>query len=168
MALQVGDRVPAVALSTMAVEGPRLVTGEELFAAQRVVLFAVPGAFTPTCSDEHLPGFVARLEELRGEGVNRVACVAVNDIYVMPAGGKARGGGEGILMLADGNGDFTRAMGLQADLSRYGMGWRSRRYAAVVEDGEIRHLFVEPGAGVTVSGAEAVLAALRSAPWTPR
>ncbi|MGH9464451.1 MAG: peroxiredoxin [Thermoanaerobaculia bacterium] len=154
--------MPAATLSTMGADGPRAITTEEIFADKVVVLFAVPGAFTPTCSDEHLPGFLARGDELRHCGVDRVVCLAVNDAHVMGAWAKARGVGDSILMLADGNGDLTRAMGLEVDLSRFGMGIRSRRYAAVVDDGQLRWLQVEPASGVTLSGAEAVLARLRS------
>jgi peroxiredoxin len=157
MAIQPGDRIPEVTLTTMAADGPRAIAAAEVFDGRTVVLFAVPGAFTPTCSDEHLPGFVTRLDELRGHGADRVACIAVNDAYVMAAWAKARGVPPGILMLADGNGEFTRAMGLEADLGRFGMGLRSRRYAAVVVDQVVQWLEAEPGGGVTVSGADAVL-----------
>ncbi len=161
MAISPGERLPNVTLSTLAADGPRSIETDELFAGRTVVLFAVPGAFTPTCSDDHLPGFVARLDDLLRCGVDRVACVAVNDAYVMGAWGKAAGVGEGILLLADGNGDFARAMGMAIDLGRFGMGMRSRRYAAVIEDARVGWLQVEPAGGVTVSSAEAVLAFLR-------
>ncbi len=161
MPIQVGERIPEVTLTTMAADGPRAIGTTEIFAGKTVVVFAVPGAFTPTCSEEHLPGYLGRLDDLRRCGVDRVACVAVNDSHVMTAWGKALGVGEQILLLADGNADFARAVGLEIDLSRFGMGTRSRRYAAVVEDGRLLWLQVEPRGGVTVSGAEAVLAFLR-------
>jgi peroxiredoxin len=162
MAIQVGDKVPEVMLSTMSKGTPRGISTAEVFAGKRVVLFAVPGAFTPTCSDHHLPGFVERAEEIRAQGVDLIACVAVNDVYVMDAWAKAREVGEKILMLADGNGDFARAMGLEQDSSRWGMGHRSRRYAAVVEDGVVKALRVEQPGQLEVSTVEAVLSTLGS------
>ncbi len=159
--IALGECVPAATLSTMAADGPRAITTDEVFGGKTVVLFAVPGAFTPTCSDNHLPGFLARVDDLRGCGVDRVACLAVNDVHVMGAWGRSRGVGQSVLLLADGNGEFTRAMGLEVDLKGFGMGLRSRRYAAVVDDGRVRWLGVETAGGVTVSGAESVLAFLR-------
>ncbi len=161
--IAVGDRLPEARLGRMSPEGRRTVSTGELAAGRRMVLFGVPGAFTDTCSAEHLPGFLRHAAELRQRGVDRIACVAVNDLAVMAAWGEAQGVADEILMLADGNGELTRAMGLEADFSRYGMGRRSRRYAALIDDGVVRGLWVEPGSGVTVSGAEAVLAALDAA-----
>lgn len=163
MPLEIGDRIPLATLRTMTAEGVRSLTTEELFGGKRVVLFAVPGAFSPTCSDTHLPGYQVRSSDIRATGVDTIACVAVNDVFVMDAWAKTRSVGDDILMLADGNGDFTRAIGLELDGSGFGLGTRSRRYAALVEDGVVRMLEVEAGPGVTVSAAEEMLAALREA-----
>jgi peroxiredoxin len=160
MPIQAGDRIPEVTLSTMTPDGPRAISTSEVFEGKRAVLFAVPGAFTPTCSDYHLPGFVEAAAEVRARGIDLIVCTGVNDVYVMDAWAKARSVGERILMLADGNGDFARAMDLEQDSSRFGMGRRSRRYAAVVEDGVIKTLLVDQPGKLEVSSAEAVLAAL--------
>lgn len=160
MAIQAGDKVPEVTLSTMTREGPRAISTSEVFGGKRVVLFAVPGAFTPTCSDHHLPGFIESAEDIRGKGVDLVACTGVNDVFVMDAWAKAREVGDRILMLADGNGDFARAMGLEIDSSRFGMGKRSRRYAAVVDDGVVRKLLLDEPGKLEASTAESVLAVL--------
>lgn len=160
MAISVGDRIPDVQVMTMTAEGPKPVRTGELLGTGKAVLFAVPGAFTPTCSDHHLPGFVIRAEELAAKGVGTVACIAVNDAFVMGAWGAAREVGDSVVMLADGNGEFTKAMGLELDGSGFGLGTRSQRYAAVIEDGTVTHLAVESGGGLEVSSAEAVLAAL--------
>jgi glutaredoxin/glutathione-dependent peroxiredoxin len=161
MALAVGEMLPEVELRTMGASAPEAVSSTEVLGKGRVVLFAVPGAFTPTCSDYHLPGFVLRAEELAAAGVERVACISVNDAFVMDAWGKSREVGDKVLMLADGNADFARAMGLERDASAGGMGVRSQRYAAIFEDGRLVHLAVEPARGLDVSSAEAVLEALR-------
>lgn len=155
-----GDKIPDVTIQTKTADGIKPVSTAELFAGKKAVLFAVPGAFTPTCSDTHLPGFVTRAEELRAKGVELVACVAVNDAHVMGAWGKAQNTGDKVVMLADGNGEFARAAGLDFDLTKAGMGPRSRRYAMILEDGIVKYLGIEPAPGVTVSGVEAVLAAL--------
>ncbi len=160
MAIKVGDPVPDVEVRVMTPQGPRAERTGELLAGPKVVLFAVPGAFTPTCSDHHLPGFVLRAPELRAKGVTTIACMAVNDAFVMGAWGKDRGVGDEILMLADGNGDFTREMGLELDGSGFGLGTRSQRYAATIENGVITALQVEKGPGIEASSAEAVLALL--------
>lgn len=159
MAIAVGDKIPDVAVMTMTAEGPKPVQTADVLGSGRVVLFAVPGAFTPTCSNQHLPGFVQKADELAAKGVDTVACIAVNDAFVMDAWSRAQGA-DRILMLADGNGDFTRAMGLELDVSRIGLGTRSQRYAAVIEDGTLTRLDVEPGAGLSVSSCDAVLASL--------
>lgn len=143
MAISVGDRLPDVELRTMTPDGPAVVKSGETLGTGKVVLFAVPGAFTPGCSNVHLPGFVERAGELRAKGVTTIACVAVNDAFVMDAWGKANGVGDDILMLADGNGEFTAAMGLELDGSRSGMGRRSKRYAAILEDGVLTSLDVD-------------------------
>lgn len=159
MSIAAGERVPDVPLTMLTDEGMKQVRLAERYAGKRVVLFAVPGAFTPTCSDRHLPGFIDKLAELKARGVDAVACVAVNDPFVMAAWGKARNVGE-IEMLSDGNGEFTRALGLELDASRFSMGTRSRRYAALIDDGEVKVLNVEPAGDVGVSSAEAILAEL--------
>jgi peroxiredoxin len=162
MSIRIGEKIPDVRLTTMTSEGVRSLETAEIFGGKRVVLFAVPGAFTPTCSDTHLPGYVLRAREIKETGVDTIACVAVNDVFVMDAWGKSRGVGDEILMLADGNADFARAMGLDWDGTRFGQGTRSRRYAALVDDGVVLMLEVEDGPGVTVSAAEEILASLRS------
>ncbi len=160
MAIGVGDRVPDVKVYTFGQSGPAATTTGELLGQGKVVLFAVPGAFTPTCSDHHLPGFVLRAEELHAKGVDRVVCMAVNDAYVMGAWAKDREVGDAVVMLADGSGDFTRALGLELDGTGFGLGVRSQRFAAVIEDGVVSWLAVESNPGLDVSSAEGVLAAL--------
>jgi peroxiredoxin len=134
-------------------------TGDVL-GSGRVVLFAVPGAFTPTCSDYHLPSYLVRHDELLAKGVDRIVCIAVNDPFVMGAWGDSQEVGDRVLLLADGNGDFTRAIGMEMDGTAFGLGMRSKRYAAVLQDGIVTGLFVEPGAGLSVSAADAVLETL--------
>jgi peroxiredoxin len=161
MAITVGDSVPAdVTLKEMRDGGPKDVRADDLFKGRRVVLFAVPGAFTPTCSAKHLPGFVNEAERIRAKGVDEVVCVSVNDVFVMDAWGKAAGAQGKVRMLADGNGDFTRAMGLELDASGFGMGKRSQRYGMVVKDGKVEQLHVEPGPGLNVCSAESILSKL--------
>jgi peroxiredoxin len=160
MAIKVGDRIPDVKLMTMTSEGPKPVQSGEVLGSGTVVLFAVPGAFTPTCSDYHLPGFVLRADDLKGKGVQTIACLAVNDPFVMGAWGEAQDVDGKVTMLSDGNGDFTGAIGLEMDGSGFGLGTRSQRYAAIIEDGVVRELLVEPGPGLEVSSADAVLAKL--------
>ena len=157
MAISVGEPIPDVKLMTPTAEGPKPVRSGEVLGSGTVVLFAVPGAFTPTCSDHHLPGFVLRADELLAKGVDTVACVSVNDAFVMGAWGEAQGVDGKVTMLADGNGDFARAMGLELDGSGFGLGIRSQRYAAVVRDGVLAELMVEPGPGLEASSAEKVL-----------
>ena len=162
MAIAVGDRVPDVEVRTMGPDGPQPARTGELLGSGRVALFAVPGAFTPGCSRIHLPGYVQNLDRLRAGGVDMVACVAVNDPWVMQAWADSQGAG-GILMLSDGNADFTRAMGLDADMGGYGLGTRSKRYAAIIEDGVVTSLEVEPKGGVDVSSCESMLTRLGAA-----
>ena len=157
MAISVGDRIPDVKLMTVTEDGVAPVQSGEVLGKGKVVLFAVPGAFTPTCSDHHLPGFVLRADELLAKGVDSVACVSVNDAFVMGAWGEAQGVDGKVTMLADGNGDFARAMGLELDGSGFGLGTRSQRYAAVIKDGVLSDLMVEPGPGLEVSSADKVL-----------
>ena len=158
--IKTGDIIPAHKLTAAKPEGPKEVTTDELFRGKKVVLFAVPGAFTPTCSARHLPGFVQNLDALLAKGVDTVACLAVNDVFVVTAWAKEQGVDERLMMLADGSGLFTKALGLELDLTARGLGIRSQRYAMVVEDGRVTHLNVEPPGGFDVSRAESVLALL--------
>ena len=160
MPIQIGDRIPDVTLRTIAAGRDREVSTDELFRGKRAVLFAVPGAFTPTCSDYHLPGFVEQADAIKARGIDLIACVAVNDHFVMEAWAKAREVGDRILMLADGNGDFARAMGLEMDSSRFGLGTRSRRYAALVEDGVLKAIHIDQPGRFEVSSAERMLESL--------
>lgn len=164
MTIRVGERIPNITIATMTPNGPAEITTDEIFAGKKVVLFAVPGAYTPTCSANHLPGYVRHRDAFADKGIDAVACLSVNDAFVMGAWGEAHGVGDGdaggILMLADGSGAFTEALGLQLDLTANHLGVRSRRYAMVVEDGVITHLNVEEGAEFKVSSAESVLALL--------
>jgi peroxiredoxin len=140
----------------MGQEGPTDITTDEIFKGRKVVLFAVPGAFTPGCSITHLPGFVVNADKIKARGVDTIACMSVNDAFVMGAWGKAQNAEE-LLMLADGNGDFTAALGLELDARGFGMGQRSQRFSMIVDDGVVTQLNVEPGAGVDVSSAEKIL-----------
>ena len=160
MAIAVGDRVPDVKVFTFGSRGPEATTSAEVLGRGKVVLFGVPGAFTPTCSDHHLPGFVLRAGELEAKGVDTVVCVSVNDPFVMGAWGEDQNVGDSVVMLADGNGELTEAMGLTMDGSGFGLGSRSQRYAAIIDDGVVSWLAVEPGPGLKASSAEEVLAAL--------
>ena len=156
MPIQIGDTIPEVTLKHIH-DGVRIIDTPTLFSGKKVLLFAVPGAFTPTCSEHHLPGYVERFDEFRKRGID-VACVAVNDPFVMQAWGDSVDVPHGLQMLADGNADFVRALGLEMDASAYGMGLRARRFALYAEDGVVRHLFVEAPGEVKVSSAEHVLA----------
>ncbi len=160
MAIAVGDRIPDVRVMTAGPEGPVHVQTGTALGSGKVVLFAVPGAFTPTCSDYHLPSYIIRHDELAAKGVDTVACLSVNDPFVMAAWGEDRNVRDQILLLADGNGEFTKAVGLEMDGSGFGLGTRSQRYAMVIEDGVVTALNVEPGPGLTVSSADAILEAL--------
>ena len=157
MSIKAGDKVPSATLKVMTPDGPASVTTEELLGSGRVVLFSVPGAFTPTCDARHLPGFVEREAEIKARGVDRIVCIAVNDVFVMNAWGKASNVGDRIVMAADGNGDFTRALGLELDASGYHMGTRGKRFAMVIEDGVVRSVHVEAPGEFRVSSAEFVL-----------
>lgn len=159
MAVQVGDQIPDIALTVMQDGKPNGKSRDELFAGKKVVLFAVPGAYTPTCSMAHLPGFVVKADEIQAKGVDSIICLSVNDAFVMDAWGKDKNAEE-IIMAADGNGDFTKAIGLEMDASGFGMGVRSQRYAMVVDDCVVSVLNVEAPGKFAVSSAEAVLAAL--------
>ena len=158
MAIKVGDTLPAATFMTSTAEGPAPVTTDDIFKGKTVALFAVPGAFTPTCSAKHLPGFKEKAAEFRAKGVDTIACVSVNDVFVMKAWGADQGVGDDVLMLADGNGDFTKAVGLEMDGSKFGMGTRSQRYSMLVKDGVVESLNVEQGGEFKVSSAEYMLA----------
>jgi peroxiredoxin len=157
MAIKVGDKVPQATFTIMGPEGPKPITTDEVFAGKTVALFAVPGAFTPTCSAKHLPGFKQQAAALKAKGVDAIACVSVNDVFVMAAWGKDQGVGADILMLADGNGDFTKAVGLELDASRFGMGPRSQRYSLIAQNGVVKQLNVEQGGEFRVSSADYML-----------
>ncbi|WP_374573069.1 peroxiredoxin [Phenylobacterium sp.] len=160
MTIKVGDKIPAATLTAATPEGPRPLSTDEIFKGKTVALFAVPGAFTPTCSAKHLPGFKDKAGDIKAKGVDTIACLSVNDAFVMKAWGENQGVGDSILMLADGNGDFTRAVGLELDGSRFGMGPRSQRYSMIVEDGVVKELNVEEGGEFKVSSADYLLAQL--------
>ncbi len=158
--IKVGDQIPSMTLTKATAEGPKPVTTDEIFKGRKVVMFAVPGAFTPTCSAKHLPGFVENYDALKAKGVDEVVCMAVNDAFVMGAWGKATAADGKITMLADGSAGLTKAMGLELDLVARGMGVRSQRFVLVAVDGKVSHIAVEAAGGFDVSRAEAVLAAL--------
>ena len=160
MTIAVGDTIPDITVMTPGPDGPVPVRTGEVLGSGKVVLFAVPGAFTPTCSDYHLPSYLFRHDDLVAKGVDTIACVSVNDPFVMGAWGDAQGVGDRIVLLADGNAEFTRALGLEFDGSAVGLGTRSQRFAAIIEDGVVTTLAVEPGPGLSVSGADEILAAL--------
>jgi len=160
MTIANGDKMPSGVLGIMGENGPDSLTTDELFSGKKVVLVSVPGAFTPTCSMNHLPGYVELASELSAKGVDTIACMAVNDVFVMSAWGKDRAVEDKVLMLADGNGDYSRALGLELDATGFGMGMRGQRFAIVVDDGVATHVAVEAPAQFEVSKAEALLAVL--------
>jgi peroxiredoxin (alkyl hydroperoxide reductase subunit C) len=160
MTIQVGDSIPSAKLMQGTAEGPKEISTEELFGGKTVVLFGVPGAFTPTCSAKHLPGYVQNYDALKAKGVDTVACMAVNDAFVMAAWGKDQGVGDKLVMLADGSADFTRKMGLELDLVSRGLGVRSQRFVLVAKNGKVTHVAVEAPGAFEVSKAETVLASL--------
>ncbi len=161
MTIKAGDMLPLdLKLKEMGDGGPKDVTVGEIFKGKKVVVFAVPGAFTPTCSMKHLPGFVEQADAIKAKGVNDIVCLSVNDAFVMGAWGKDQKAGGKVRMLADGNGEFTKAVGLSLDASGFGMGARSQRYAMIVNDGKVQELLVEPGPGLSASSAESVLGKL--------
>jgi peroxiredoxin len=160
MAIKVGDKIPAVSLKYKNADGIQTVSTDDLFKGKTVVLFALPGAFTPTCSAKHLPGFVQNAGALKAKGVDTIACLSVNDAFVMDAWGKDQKAGDKVMMLADGNADFSKAVGLTEDDSEWGMGLRACRYALVAENGVVKRLNVEEGENFGVSSAETMLAAL--------
>jgi glutaredoxin/glutathione-dependent peroxiredoxin len=160
MAIKVGDKVPSVTLRYLTPEGPKGVSSEEFFGGKKVVLFGLPGAFTRTCSERHLPSYVTHAAELKAKGVDTIACLAVNDPFVMGAWGKQHQADDKVVMLGDGSGDFTRAIGLELDRIKEGMGIRSQRYSMLVDNGIVKALHVEQPGQFDVSSAEAMLKAL--------
>jgi len=160
MSIQVGDRIPAATLHYKNDEGIQKITTEALFGGKKVVLFALPGAYTPTCSAKHLPGYVSHAGEIKEKGVDLIACLSVNDAFVMGAWGKDQNVGDKVMMLADGNGEFTKAIGMELDASGAGMGLRCKRFAMVVDDGKVTKLNVEAPGAFEVSNAETILGAL--------
>ena len=159
MTIKVGERVPSVTLKKLGEKGPENISTDDIFSGRKVVLFAVPGAFTPTCSAAHLPGYVVNADKIKAKGVDTIVCMAVNDAFVMGAWGKAQNAEE-LLMLADGNAELSKALGLTLDGSGFGLGLRSQRFAMVVDNGVVTHLAVEAGTGLDVSAAEKILALL--------
>jgi peroxiredoxin len=157
MAIKVGDKVPQGKFTVMGAKGPEPLTSDAVFAGKKVVLFSVPGAFTPTCSAKHLPGFVELAGKIKAKGIDTIACLAVNDVFVMSAWGKAGNVGDSIVMLADGNGEFTRALGLELDATGFGMGQRGKRFSMIVDNGVVKKLNIEPPGQFGVSSAESAL-----------
>lgn len=157
MTIKVGDRLPKAEFTSMTAEGPQKLSTDTLFAGRKAVVFGVPGAFTPTCNNNHLPGYLNKIDAIKAKGVDTVVCVSVNDVHVMNAWSKSSGCDGKVIMLADGNGDFAKACGLEADYSPFGMGHRSKRFSMIVEDGVVKALNVEDKPGVNVSGADTVL-----------
>ena len=160
MTIQIGDAIPAATLATPTAEGPKPITTDEIFKGKTVALFAVPGAFTPTCSARHLPGYIDNGADLKSKGVDTIACISVNDAFVMGAWAKTTDGAEDILMLADGSGVLTRELGLTLDATGFGMGERSQRYSMLVKDGVVEQLNVEEGGQFEVSSADYMLSHL--------
>ena len=160
MSIKAGERMPSGTLKTMGADGAKDIKTDELFRGKKVLLFSVPGAFTPTCDAKHLPGFVALAEQLKAKGVDTIACMSVNDVFVMNAWGKQSGATDKVLMLADGNGDYARALGLELDAKGFGMGLRGQRFALVVNNGVVTHVDVEAPGQFKVSAADHVLAQL--------
>ncbi len=156
MSIQVGDTLPVVTLKVMGEKGPQDISTGEIFSGKKVVLFAVPGAFTPGCSVTHLPGYVVNADKIKAKGVDTIVCMSVNDAFVMDAWGKSQNAEE-LLMLADGNGDFSAALGLEMDATGFGMGKRSKRFALIADDGVVSFVAVEPAGGIDVSAAEKIL-----------
>jgi peroxiredoxin len=160
MSIAVGSKMPAGEFGVMGADGPEKITTDQLFSGKKVVLFSVPGAFTPTCSAKHLPGFVDHAGALKAKGVDTIACLAVNDVFVMSAWGKAANVGDKVVMLADGNAAYAKALGLELDASGFGMGTRSKRFSMVVDNGIVKQLNIEPPGAFGVSSAETALGQL--------
>src|SRR5512145_2339888 len=157
MTIKVGDKIPKGQFTKMGANGPEPVTTDSLFNGKKVVLFSVPGAFTPTCSAKHLPGFISNYDALKKKGVDTIACMAVNDVFVMKAWGEAGKATGKVEMLADGNGEYARALGLELDASKFGMGMRGKRFSMIVDDGVVKSLNIEPPGEFGVSSAESAL-----------
>jgi len=160
MTIKVGDKIPSSSLMTMTADGPGPVSTDEYFANRKIVIFSVPGAFTPTCSAKHLPGFIERADEFAAKGVDEIACFAVNDVFVMHAWGNSCEAAGKVTMLSDGNGTFTKFLGLEMDASGFGMGLRSQRFSVIVDNGTITELNVEEPGAFQVSSAEHALSQL--------
>ncbi len=160
MTIGVGDKIPSATVSVMGQDGPAPMTTDEIFSGKKVVLFALPGAFTPTCSVKHLPGFVAAAGDIKAKGVDPIACLSVNDAFVMGAWGKDQNVGDDVLLLADGSAALTTALDTTLDLTERGLGVRSRRYSAIVDDGVVTHINLEDGGGFEVSDAATILTQL--------
>ena len=156
MTIKVGDTLPSGSFGIMKEDGPSSISTQDLFSKKKVAIFSVPGAFTPTCSNEHLPGFKNKASALKEKGVDTIVCMAVNDVFVMDAWGKERGVGDTMLMLADGNGDYAKALGLELDVSKFGLGMRGQRFSMVVNDGVVEQLNIDPD-GFKLSSAECML-----------
>jgi len=157
MTIKVGDSMPAGAFTIMTEDGPAALSSDDLFGGKKVVLFSVPGAFTPTCSMQHLPGFVDNADALKAQGVDSIACIAVNDVFVMDAWGKSAGAAGKVVMLADGNAEYTKQLGLELDASGFGMGIRGQRFSLVVDNGSVTHVNIEGPGEFEVSNAETAL-----------
>ena len=160
MSIKAGERMPSGTLKIMGDDGPKDLKSDDLFRGKKVVLFSVPGAFTPTCNAKHLPGFVANADKLKAKGIDTIACMSVNDVFVMNAWGKSSGVGDKVMMLADGNGDYARALGLELDGRDFGLGMRGQRFAILVEDGVAKRVNIEAPREFKVSTAEHVLSQL--------
>ncbi len=161
MSISVGDKIPAATVTTMTDEGPQPISSEDFFAGRKVVMFGVPGAFTPTCHNQHLPGFVRHLDAIKAKGVDTIACLSVNDVFVLDAWAQSADAGKAVTFLADGNAELTKALGLELDASGFGMGTRSQRFSMIVDDGVVQAINIEPQAGqAEVTGADAILANL--------
>lgn len=160
MTIKIGDKVPSAVLMQMKGGAPQPIKTDDLFAGKKVAVFALPGAFTPTCSAKHLPGFIQHFDDFKKKGIDTIACISVNDAFVMGAWGEQQKADDKVLMLADGNGDFTRAVGLEMDGSRFGMGKRSQRYSMLVDNGVVKQLYVEEPGAFAVSSADHMLAQL--------
>ena len=157
MTIEVGGNLPSGSFAIMTADGPGSLSTDELLKGKRVVLFSVPGAFTPTCSGEHLPGFLVNAQQIKAKGVDTIACLAVNDVFVMDAWGKSKNVADKVVMLADGNGDYTKVLGLTLDATGFGMGLRGQRFSLIADDGVVTHLNVDEGGALDVSSAENTL-----------
>ena len=160
MTISVGDRLPDATLMTMTADGPNQLSTADVFGGKTVALFALPGAFTPTCSAKHLPGFIEKAAEIKGKGVDTIACLSVNDVFVMDAWGKSQGAGDDVVMLADGNAQFAKSIGPEFDGSGFGMGVRAQRFSMIVKDGVVAELNVEEPGAFEVSSADHILGQL--------